>query len=450
MKTTDLVDPFVTRNSSVHATVLESPFTRRLKESRTTTSETSSHNESLQRLISNKTKADIRSDSPTIPDRISNLPSPPDTPLALRQTASQDTEEEHEKLPVLVTGSKANTTEPEETTQRFKFDYQPGRSTAIRAPLGSSLKPVDLHFQPATAPSYWPETPKTTPTSRIQRREVSHFGLKQRVALLASGAGSPSTPFVAIPVLEKSSTMCNNIDNDSESESKQEITEHVRNMGGDVPVAQSSDLVEENSNDINSTLAPVALGDGVAATLPREELPQTPGQTPDEENFGYAVITSSTRSRTYLPATHRYGLMTPPDEPDSMGIANVKPHATVVDNDQAATPSPAVHQRQSFMIPRKPVNSIACSSPSKSPAQNSATGYEGHKEVAKEVSDHVWPANHSDSYCPPLSDSEGVHAGCLGGLRMIRLREAVVGRVKYMRERGRWANVKSPILQVRR
>jgi hypothetical protein len=446
VKTTDLVDPFVSRNSSVHATVSESLFTQQLQELRTITSETSSHNESLHLSISNKTKVDIRSDSPTIPDRVSNLPSPPETPLALRQTASQDTYEEDQIVPVLVTESKANTAEPQETSRIFKYDHKLGKCTAT-LPRSSHLS-VDFDFQPATAPSYWPERPKATPTSRLQRREAFNSSPQHRLASLAFDSGLPPTPSVATPVPEKSSTMSNNMSKVSDSESKKESTEDVGNMAEDVPVAQSSEPVEESNDGMNSTLAPVAPGDGVASTLQGEELPQTPGQTTEEEDFGYAVITSSTSSRSYLPATYRYGLMTPPDEPDTMDTANAKSHVPAIDNDQAATPFPAVTQRGFFIIPRKPVNSIISSPSNKSPVQDAVAGREGSKEVTKEASDHAWPVNASDSYCTPLSDNEGVHVGYLGGLRMGRLREAVADRIKYMREPRRRANMQPSIAEI--
>jgi hypothetical protein len=177
VKAADLIDPFVTESSAAHASVPETPFTQRLKESRAITSEASSHNNSLHRSNSNKTEVDITDDSLATLSCISNLPSPPDTPLVQRQRVSHDLVDER-RQPVLLTEFEANIPERNDSSQPFKFDYF-GSTQPQRPPIQ-----VDLQFQPATIPSNWPVTPQVTPKSHLQRREVSNFGMHPLLVFL--------------------------------------------------------------------------------------------------------------------------------------------------------------------------------------------------------------------------------------------------------------------------
>lgn len=163
----NLVDPFVTSHSAVHASVTETLFTQRLKESRPITSE-HSHHISLRQSISNKSEVDATSETPTTPSRILDLPSPPDTPLVQRQRVSQDIKDDKRRQPVPFTEFDATTPKPAELSQPFKFDYFDGAQF--------QRSQFDFQFQPATIPNHWPETPKATPKSHLQRREAINLG----------------------------------------------------------------------------------------------------------------------------------------------------------------------------------------------------------------------------------------------------------------------------------
>jgi hypothetical protein len=161
---------------------------------------------------------------------------------------------------------------------------------------------------------------------------------------------------------------------------------------------------------MNSKLVPLTSHDKTilpnpATALLGDELPHTPDQAPEVENFGYAIITSTIRSRSYRPATRRYGLIAPPDEPE-------------------------VSPRKTFMIPRKPVNS-GVNFPTNQPrVQNALTESEGRKEA-------INARRETQS-----SDGEEASTSCLQRLGIGRMREALVEKARYIRRRRQWAGVK--------
>jgi hypothetical protein len=409
MNTAYLVDPFVNKTSSVHATASETPFTQLLKAWRTTTSETSSHNTSSYRPASTRTAEDPRNDSPTLPALVFNLPSPPDTPLVLRQRDPQDAREEDERQLVLVGEFEVDTNRPPVPPKSFDIGCQPCGSAPIEKQQLLSFSPADLKFQRTTMPNYWPDTPQSVPKSRLQRREGINFGPEHRVAPKALESSLRSA-FIAISGPEKASTMFCNINNDPDPESKKGDPERADNEAENMQATGSGKSDEEHKEYMNSKLVPLTSHDKTilpnpATALPGDELPHTPDQADEVENFGYAIITSTIRSRSYWPATRRYGLIAPPDEPE-------------------------VSPRKTFMIHRKPVNS-GVNFPTNQPrVQNALTESEARKEA-------INARRETQS-----SDGEEASTSCLQRLGIGRMREALVEKVRYIRRRRQWAGVK--------
>jgi hypothetical protein len=167
--------------------------------------------------------------------------------------------------------------------------------------------------------------------------------------------------------------------------------------------------------------------------------PQTPTRTPDEDfSFGYAVITSSTCSRTYLPTTCRHGLITPPETPEAR--ASVVPNLRIETNQFAE--SFGAHDRPPFTIARKPVSSIHTRKPVTQNFQNDTQPSEvvvpekcgvcGHRNVGEA------------EVCGRDEESEGEPGrGCLHGLGFRSLRKRFVRKVSMLRTRILAARVKS-------
>lgn len=246
--------------------------------------------------------------------------------------------------------------------------------------------------------------------------------------------------------------MCEGVSNDSDSESKKKSTGDADKMLEGRPAAQAGDLVEASNDSVTTAAALGTPSDeailvGMAQASPGDEVPQTPAQIPADEDYGYAVITSSSRSKAYLPATQRHGLMTPPDEPDTKSTIAGKSNVPVVGSDQHGTPHPAVTQQNSFKISRKPV-SPSTSYPSKDlPIQKSNTGPGGSNKAVTEVPVLIQPVSIIDSSPTMTSEGEEVRVGCLGGHHIRHLKEKVVEKVRDMKQRRMWANVKAPIIK---
>jgi hypothetical protein len=242
--------------------------------------------------------------------------------------------------------------------------------------------------------------------------------------------------------------MCEGVHNSSNSESKEANTCHVEDMVEGMAAAQAGDPVEAGNDNVNAAAAPVTPGDeavpiGVSQAPQGDEVPQTPG----EENFGYVVIRSSTRSGAYLPATQRYGLMTPPDEPNTTGTAAANSDVPVVGYDRADTPYPADFQQTTFKIPRKPVSPTTRHSSSGQPVQKNVTARGGNGKATREVPTFIRPVSIIDSSPTATSEGEDARVGCLGGHHILRLKEKVVEKVQDIRQRRRWAKVKVPVVK---
>jgi hypothetical protein len=241
--------------------------------------------------------------------------------------------------------------------------------------------------------------------------------------------------------------MFEGVHNSSNSESKETNTGHVEGMVEGIPAAQTGDPVEAGNDSVNTAAAPVIPGDeavpiGMSQAPQGDEVPQTPG----EENFGYVVITSSTRSGAYLPATQRYGLMTPPDGPNTMGTAAANSDVPGVDYYRADTPYPADFQQTTFKIPRKPVSPTARHSSNGQPVQKNVTACGGNGKATRVVPTFIRPVSIIDSSPTATSEGEDARVGCLGGRHIRRLKEKVVEKVQDIRQHRRWANVKVPVV----
>lgn len=148
------------------------------------------------------------------------------------------------------------------------------------------------------------------------------------------------------------------------------------------------------------------------------------------------ITSSSARSRAYLPATNRYGLMTPPDGPDTLDEASAKPKIPADDNIEVATPCPAGNVKKAFKIPRKPVNSPPRHPSNKPATQALVLDYSSAKRDARDT--EINHAQHSstsaDSHDILFADNE-VDVGCFGrGDCIHRLKDAISNGIKSVKE----------------
>lgn len=401
---TKAIDPFVSPSTLTQSTIPETPFTQLLKASRARDSDSHLSSASLHGSAASKAKLDKRQDPSTPLSQASNLPSPPSsppsTPLAPRERSSQKTEER-----MLV---KAESTElGEHSPEPFKLDINPNLSTPTRG----SPSPPNLEFLPSTVPNYWPETPKTTPKPKPHRAGGFEFGSQYHVPPKTFEFNSPLQPLPTLRLPEKPPTIWGDIS-----------TVNTESLSETMP-ASSQTPVE--------TPMPTT-----EAAVPASEAPQTPVRTPEQEIFGTAIITSSTSSRIYLPATQQYGLMTPPDEPDTWDTPRIKVGSPIAGKDDFASPSPEILHQTPPTVPRKPVDA-----PSKNVAvQDSGTQGGGNEKVTFAACGHLNPPNGQDCPCGEEPVQEPIQTGCLHGMR--RLRKMVVRKVEYLGARSPWSKAK--------
>ena len=254
---------------------------------------------------------------------------------------------------------------------------------------------------------------------------------------------------MAVP--EKVSAVQDHADNDPVPEFQKKSTDLTEGSAVDMIPAQSSSEADEGNIDLHSPSAPLRPGgEGdvpcLSKALPRDEFPQTPDKTLDENRFGYAVITSSTRSRAYLPATQRYGLVTPPGEIDTIRAVKTDPDTPVMDNAQVATPPPSVSQRKPFMIPRKPVRPAfnpLTNKPLPPLVKDTVKEHEGGDAVQNATSSYPQPANTSNQYRTQSSAGDKAHAGCVNAIGLNRVKQAVARKIKNVRRRQEWTKVVS-------
>ena len=447
MKQIDHADPFV---SSVHATVPETVFTQRLNASRDrTTSEISSHNVTSQEATPINSELGVREDSPTLPERFSHLPSPPDTPLNLRQRNYKRTEE-NERIPVLVNACEGESAWSTDTLNTSKFDRQPACNAPSDETEQFSPSPAGPILQSSDLDS-WLKTPESLPQSRIQQQERFNISRHYNVLTKTVSFDTPLKSSITMAVPEKVSTVQDHADNGTVPEFQKESTDRTEGSATDMIPAQSSSEADEGNNDLLSPSAPLRPGGEadvpcLSKALPRDELPQTPDKTLDEEHFGYAVITSSTRSRAYLPATQRYGLVTPPEETDTIRVVKTDPDTPVMDNAQVATPPPSVSQRKPFMIPRKPVRPAfnpLTNKPLPPLIKDTVKEHEGGDAVQNATSSYPQPANTSNQYRTQSSAGDKAHAGCVNAIGLNRVKQAVARKIKNVRRRQEWTKVVS-------
>lgn len=441
VKQIDHADPFVT---SVHATVPETLFTQRLNASRDRmTSEISSHNITSQEATTINSELGFRDDSPTLPERFSHLPSPPDTPLNLRQRDYKKTEE-NERIPVLVNACEA------ETLNTSKFDRQP----ACNAPSDETeqFSPSPAHpILQSSGLNSWRKPPESPPQSKIQQREGFNISRHYNILTKTVSFDTPLKSSITMAVPEKVSAVQDHADNDPVPEFQKKSTDLTEGSAVDMIPAQSSSEADEGNIDLHSPSAPLRPGgEGdvpcLSKALPRDEFPQTPDKTLDEDRFGYAVITSSTRSRAYLPATQRYGLVTPPGEIDTIRAVKTDPDTPVMDNAQVATPPPSVSQRKPFMIPRKPVRPAfnpLTNKPLPPLVKDTVKEHEGGDAVQNATSSYPQPANTSNQYRTQSSAGDKAHAGCVNAIGLNRVKQAVARKIKNVRRRQEWTKVVS-------
>ncbi|KIN01421.1 hypothetical protein OIDMADRAFT_145489 [Oidiodendron maius Zn] len=446
VKQIDHADPFV---SSVHATVPETLFTQRLNASRNrTTSEISSHNVTSHEATTINSELGFRDDSPTLPQRFSHLPSPPDTPLNMRQRDYKKTEE-NERIPVLVNACEAESAWSTDTPNTSKFDRQPACNAPADETEQFSPSPAHPILQSSDLNS-WLKTPESPPQSRIQR-EGFNISRHYNVLTKTVSFDTPLRSSITMAVPEKVSTVQDHADNDPVPEFQKESTDLTEGSAIDMIPAQSSSEADEGNNDLHSPSAPLHPGGEadvpyLSKALPRDELPQTPDKTLDEEHFGYAVITSSTRSRAYLPATQRYGLVTPPEEIDTIRAVKTDPDTPVMDNAQVANPPPSVSQRKPFMIPRKPVRPAfnpLTNKPLPPLVKDTVKEHEGGDAVQNATSSYPHPANTSNQYRTQSSDGDKAHGGCLNAIGLNRVKQAVGRKIKNVRRHREWMKVVS-------
>jgi hypothetical protein len=385
------VDPFVSRSTSTQTIIPETPFTQLLKASRTRDSDSYRSNSALHGSAANKAKLDKPSTPST---QASNLPSPPSspptTPLASRGKRLQETEE-----PIL---AKAESTKPgNDSPKPFKLDIHPKTSTPKRGFKQLPLGPPELEFLRSTVPNYRPETPKTTPKSKTHRVGGFEFGSQYRVPPKTFEFKSPLQPSFAIRLPEKPSTIWDDINK-----------EKTKDLPETIPVSPQTPV----ESPIPTT----------ETTIPANEAPQTPVRAPEQESFGTAIITSSTSSRIYLPATQQYGL--------------IKFRSPIAGKDDFASPSPEVPHPTPPTVPRKPVDA-----PSKNAAvQDSSTQGGGSEKVTFAACGHLSPPNGQDCPCAEEPVHEDIQTGCLHGMR--RLRKMVVRKVEYLGARSPWSKAK--------
>jgi hypothetical protein len=393
---------------------------------------------------SDSSKATLDNWHDSAPPRISELPSPPTIPLISRRRTRQETEDK--AAPLQIPPKKSNEKAIDgldNSSKPFKFIFQHDLDAPVVLSQQLPLLPWDGKFLPARVPNYWPETPKTTPKPKTNQTKVFEFGFRYRVprktlefesALMSS---SPLRP------PEKPSTVFNDFIKDSYSDSRKGSTEVLGNSMKKKPAAKSTSHLQETNALLNTvpssteTRAKEKPLPSLEKAISGVEAPQTPVRAREEEDFGYAIITPSTRSRIYLPATKQYGLMTPPEDPDSWATSSSKFVNDGLDNGTITSLSPEMSPPRSTVIDRKPVNS-----PSKKPQIQDDSRRGGNEEVVFATCDHIISANGEDCPCVDEYNDEVARSGCFYSPRMRRLRKMAERKVEYLKMRISVSRVK--------
>jgi hypothetical protein len=418
---TEPSDPFMSSSNSTQKVTPKTRFIQLLQDSGTRVNDSS------------KATLDNRHDS--APPRISNLPSPPATPLISRGRTHQETEEKGASLLIPPNKSNENASHGLDNSPKpFNFIFKHGLDTPVVRSQQLPLLPWDCKFLPTVVPNYSPETqPKTNHTKAFD------FGSPYRVPLKTFNFESALMSSSPLRLPEKPSTIFDHFNKEPDSESRKILDNGTKEKS----VAKSSSQSQETKAVLNTvpsspeTWVKEKPLPSLETAIPGHEGPQTPVRAREEEDFGYATITPSTRSRIYLPATQQYGLMTPPEDPDSWATPSFKFVNDRLDNGTLTSPSPEMSPPRSTATARKPVNS-----PSKKPQiQDSDIRQGGNEEVVYATCGHIISANGEDYPYVDESNDEVARTCCFYSPRM-RLRKMVVRKVEYLRTRISVSRVK--------
>ncbi|KAH6713802.1 hypothetical protein BKA61DRAFT_49978 [Leptodontidium sp. MPI-SDFR-AT-0119] len=176
----------------------------------------------------------------------------------------------------------------------------------------------------------------------------------------------------------------------------------------------SSALANHLDKETEEAMGPDFVPSGQSSSELVEQTPEysTPAQS---ESFGYAVVTPpSTRYKTYLPARHKHGLMTPPETPENLAAPRkssspLPPPPRIGDYfADNSTPTPRAPAPK---VTRKPV-----------PVMKSLG-------TTEELNDNHEPRG----LLPVDARSIDTSAGCLSRFGVGRLREKVMTKLKNVK-----------------